>query len=152
MKEISDKKLDFVVKHYEEGMFDTEKVIKHLHASEHSTPRFRWLTTAAAVAASVVIVFAAGYGITSAVRHSTEKSVPDAVHTILNPEVASTHVFVYDNAPLGDVLAELSDYFGCTLEAEPTRKCLTATFPDDDLDLILSIIESVLNVDITVKK
>ncbi|MDO5442927.1 MAG: hypothetical protein Q4G10_04595 [Bacteroidia bacterium] len=150
MRNLNERNLDFVVKHYQDGKFDTKKAIDRINSAEKTALRFRWLTTAAAVAASVVIVFAAGYGLTTAIRHSKSPAEKAAAQTVLNPDVATTHEFVYDGAPLDDVLTELSDYFDCTLTVAPTEKCLTATFPDDDIDLIVSIIESVLDVDITV--
>ncbi len=152
MQDFYDRNLDFVVKHFQEGRFDTKKAIARIHSRETASPRFRWLTTAAAVAASVAIVSAAGYGVTSAIRHTRAPADEEVVQTVLNPDVATTHVFVYDEAPLADVLTELSDYFHCTLKADPTRKCLTAAFPDDDLELIVSIIEDVLGVDIEIER
>lgn len=152
MQNLDDRKIDFVARHYQDGKLDTKKAIARIHSQEKASPRFRWLTTAAAVAASVVIVFAAGYGVTSTIRHSKAPAEEEVVQTVLNPDVATTHVFVYDEAPLADVLSELSDYFHCTLKADPTRKCLTAAFPDDDLELIVSIIEDVLGVDIEIER
>ena len=70
----------------------------------------------------------------------------------LNPNVAETHLFVYENAPLDQVLAELSAYYGCTLTADPTDKRLTATFPDDDIELIISTIEAALQIKITLER
>lgn len=153
MQDQTDNKLNFVLRHYREDKFDTKKAISQFHAAEaeRTAPRLRWAVTFATAFASLAIVFAAGYGITKAVNQSKEP-VKVEIQQVLNPDVATTHEFVYDDAPLQDVLQELSDYFGCTLTSSPTRKHLTATFPDDDLEVIVSIIESVLDVDITVEK
>ena len=70
----------------------------------------------------------------------------------LNPDVAVTHEFVYDNVPVEAVLAELSAYYHCTLTTAPTDKKLTATFPDDDIDYIVGLIETALDIQITVER
>ena len=154
MQDHADNKLEFVLKHYREGKFDTKKAVSEFHAATdgQAAPSRRWALTFATAFASVAIVFAAGFGITKtiSIHHKQQENIE--MQPALNPDVATTHVFVYENAPLSDVLGELSDYFGCTVKCSQTRKHLTATFPDDDLDLIVSIIESVLDVDITVEK
>lgn len=156
MNELNDKKLNFVLKFYREGAFNPKKAIAQFHTSEDEphTNRYgyRWAVTFATAFASIVIVFAAGFSITKAVIHHNRQQETVPAPVVLNPDVATTHTFVYEDTPLPDVINELSDYFGCTISCPPTRKHLTATFPDDDLDLIVSIIESVLNVDITVEK
>ncbi|MBO4535589.1 MAG: DUF4974 domain-containing protein, partial [Bacteroidales bacterium] len=70
----------------------------------------------------------------------------------LNPDVARTHEFVYNDVPVEAVLAELSAYYHCTLSTEPTDKRLTATFADDDLDYIVGLIETALDIQITVER
>ena len=106
--------------------------------------------TAAAAAASIVVLFAAGYGIRSWVRQRPEPAPTE--RPALNPDVAVTHEFVYDNVPVEAVLAELSAYYHCTLTTAPTDKKLTATFPDDDIDYIVGLIETALDIQITVER
>ena len=155
MKKLNDKKLNFVLKFYREEIFDPKKAISRFHSSvdERTAGRhaYKWAVTFATAFASIAIVFAAGYGITRAVSHHNRQETVQ-MPVILNPDVATTHVFVYEDAALEDVINELSEYYGCTITFSPTRRHLTATFPDDDLDLIVSVIESVLNVEITVEK
>lgn len=150
MTEYSDKDLDFVARRYDKRHYDTRKAIARFHETNKGTTHRRWWITAAAAVASVVLVFAAGYGIRTWVRNTQEPSPVEQL--TLNPNVAETHLFVYENAPLDQVLAELSAYYGCTLTAEPTDKRLTATFPDDDIELIVSIIESALHIKITLER
>jgi len=60
--------------------------------------------------------------------------------------------FVFEEAPVEQVLQELSDYYHCTLTAPPTEKRLTATFSSEDgLDVIVPLIEAALDVKITVE-
>ena len=153
MKDSFDKELDFVAGRYSDDKFDAERAVRRFHSSDKVAPRRRWMATAAAVAASVAVVFAAGYGIVNVVSHekAAEEEVSDRT-SVRNPDEAPVRVFVYEDAPVEDVLKELSEHFGCTLTTPPTEKHLTATFPDDDLDVIVSIISSVLDIDITVEK
>lgn len=151
MTDFNETDLSFVARRYREGRYDTRKAIARFHETNKvTTTRRRWWATAAAAAASIVLVFAAGYGIRTWVRNA-QKPAPVEQLT-LNPNVAKTHMFVYENAPLDQVLAELSAYYGCTLTADPTDKRLTATFPDDDIELIVSTIESALHLKITLER
>jgi ferric-dicitrate binding protein FerR (iron transport regulator) len=151
MKESFEKKLDFVVRHYKEGLFDTRKAIERLHGSfADSRPVRKWWSVLAAAAASVAVAFAAGYGIYSSVSDSSApEQKPAATPVQTPPEAPAAHVFIFKDTPVAEVLKELGDYYGCTLSASPTSKHLTATFPEDDLDTILSVIESALDIDIT---
>ncbi len=151
MKESFEKKLDFVVRHYKEGLFDTRKAIERLHGSfADSRPVRKWWSVLAAAAASVAVAFAAGYGIYSSVSDSSAPDQkPAATPAQTPPEAPAAHVFIFKDTPVAEVLKELGDYYGCTLSASPTSKHLTATFPEDDLDTILSVIESALDIDIT---
>lgn len=149
MTEFNDKDLEYVARRYRPDKYDTRRAIRRFHAQTDTVVHRRWWVTAAAAAASVVLVFAAGYGIRSWVRNV--QGPAQAQQPALNPNVSQTHVFVYDNAPLDLVLAELSSYYDCTLKAPVTDKRLTATFPDDDIELIISLIESALNIQITIE-
>lgn len=124
MKEIKEKELEFVARFYDRDRFDTEEAIKCFHdALRSSTPR-RWWMVAAATAASIAIAFAAGYTI---YLNNTDSDAPatQTEHVIHNPNVAQTHMFIYDKVPLQDVLDELSEYYGCKLKTDATGKKLT---------------------------
>ena len=149
MTEFDDKDLEFVARRYRPDKYDTRKAIRRFHARTETPIHRRWWMTAAAAAASVVLVFAAGYGIRNWIRH---EAVPaPAEQPVLNPNVAQTHEFVYENAPVEAVLAELSAYYHCTLTTAPTDKRLTATFPDEDIDFIVGLIERALDIEIVVE-
>lgn len=152
MTGFNDDDLRFVSSIYDKDRFDTERAMARFNekTSAHSGRR-RWWTTAAAVAASVAVVFAAGVGIVSIRSQSLQGEIQQEV-VVLNPHVATPHEFVYDDTPIADVLKELSAYYHCTLSTEPSDKHLTATFPDDDVDFIVSLIEKALNIEITVEK
>lgn len=144
MKDSFENKLDFVVKNYEEGIYDPVVVIGRQKAGSTR----RWWVAAASALAGVAVAFAAGYGIVSLVDAGKPADVEQQIPA---PEEAP-HEFVFANTPIADVLNELGEYYGCTLSTPSTGKRLTATFPDDDLDTIVSVIESVLDISITVSR
>ena len=59
--------------------------------------------------------------------------------------------FIFDQTPLKEVLDCLSEYYGVAFAANNLDKCLSGEFIADDLDLILTIIESALDVTIIKK-
>ncbi len=152
MKELDDKQLEFVAGNYKPGSFDTVRAMDRFHKEhpQYGVHRRWWMAVAASVAV-VAVGFAAGYAVHSS-RPAQEAPAVMTEPAVLNPDVAQTHVFVYDSAPLADVLSELSAYYGCTLKTDSKGKALTATFPDDDVDFIVSMIEKALDVDIIVEK
>ncbi|HKM11802.1 MAG: hypothetical protein KBB35_03965 [Bacteroidales bacterium] len=154
MTDFNEDDLKFVVSKYKKGRFDTKKAIADFNQKTTTSrlSRRRWWTTAAAVAASVAIVVAASIGVVNTLNKEKPVVEKSEEVTIFNPDVAQTHIFVYEDAPIEDVLKELSAYYGCTLTTSPTRKHLTATFPDDDIDFIVSLIESALDISINVEK
>ena len=59
--------------------------------------------------------------------------------------------FIFDQTPLKDVLGCLSGYYGVSFAADHLDRCLSGEFLAEDLDLILMIIESALDVTIIKK-
>ena len=105
MTEFNEIDLSFVARCYREDRYDTRKAIARFHETNKvMTTHRRWWATAAAAVASIVLVFAAGYGIRTWVRNTQEPSPVEQL--TLNPNVAETHLFVYENAPLDQVLAD----------------------------------------------
>ena len=66
-----------------------------------------------------------------------------------NPAAWATHTFIYDNTPLEDVLRELSAHFGHPLGSDERDRKLTGEFESDDLTEIISLIESALDIHIS---
>ena len=149
MKGHQNDNLNFVTRHYEENQFDTERALKRFHAAncgqQGGLQARRWLTAAAAIFAAAFVLFAGGYYFYSLVEQESVPSLP-AIE-----EPVSVHQFVFDNTPLPDVLEELSAYYGCSLTSSETDKCLSASFPEDDLAEIVSAIETALDVDINIE-
>lgn len=148
MTDFNDNDLAFVVRRYRPDKYDTRKAIGRFHEQTATPVHRRWWMTAAAAAASIALVFAAGYGIHSWIRSESNPSVQAQPTT----QQAPSQFFVFEEAPVDQVLQELSGYYHCTLTAPPTEKRLTATFSSEDgLAVIVPLIEAALDVKITVE-
>ena len=60
--------------------------------------------------------------------------------------------FIFDNTPLDEVLAELSQYYGLRLSCNRSDRRLTARFNHQHLDKIISLIEKVLDVTVKIEE
>ena len=148
MTEFNDNDLAFVVRRYRPDKYDTRKAIARFHEQTATPVHRRWWMTAAAAAASIMLVFAAGYGIHNWIHSESNPSVQAQPTT----QQAPSRFFVFEEAPVDQVLQELSGYYHCTLTAPPTEKRLTATFSSEDgLAVIVPLIEAALDVKITVE-
>ena len=67
-----------------------------------------------------------------------------------NPAAWATHFFRYENTPLEEVLHELSSHFGRTLRTDAHDRRLTGEFEGEELDEIVSLIESALDIHIVI--
>lgn len=77
------------------------------------------------------------------------------------PEVATatstkmtwaTHNFHFKNAPLDEVLDELSDYYKVNLHCDDTNHSLTADLNADSIDSIINIINETFDIEIQINK
>lgn len=66
----------------------------------------------------------------------------------LNPSAWAMNVFLYREAPVQEVLKELSAFYGVKLSASDTDRKVTAEFRTDNLDSILAMLEKVLEIKI----
>lgn len=149
MQSNQDKRIDFVVKHYKEDAFDAGKAIRRFHHGQQHVTARRWWAAAAAVFAAFVL-FAGGYTVYNITQQ--ESSATDHPVEQIEASTAAGHTFVFDNTPLNEVLKQMSDYYGCTLTTSDPDKRLSASFPDDDLEVIVAAIEEALGVEITIEK
>ena len=69
-----------------------------------------------------------------------------------NPAAWATGEFIYDNTPLPEVLSELSEYYGVTLEVSDSEsRRLSGEFSTASLPDILSLVNSALGTDIRIE-
>ena len=78
----------------------------------------------------------------------TVPALSEAEHA--NPAAWATHFFRYENTPLEEVLHELSSHFGRTLRTDAHDRRLTGEFEGEELEGIVSLIESALDIHIVI--
>lgn len=79
---------------------------------------------------------------------ATVPGLSEAEHA--NPAAWATHFFRYENTPLEEVLRELSDHFGHALRTDARDRRLTGEFEGEELEEIVSLIESALDIHIVI--
>lgn len=147
MKEIKDKRMEFVLRYYQTSKLDTQKAIQKVMPAK-TVPLWRKWAVAASLAA---IIFGGAYAALTTQGNAEGKQegtelLPQNQQT---PSAKTTRHFHFDNTPLPEVLKELGSYYGVTLTADKTDKRLTADFDSGSLDETLHMIEQVLDVRIT---
>ena len=155
MKRINDDELRFVVEHYKENRIDTEKAWKKVKAHIANEPRRRWrisVVAASVVAVAVVAVacFVIGYGNNKPVRKQND--TPVTVDTVpVKSKGDSIVVFRFADEPVGSALRRLSAHYGKRLTSSDSTKILSGEIEAASCDEVVSIIESTLNIKITVE-
>ena len=80
---------------------------------------------------------------------SASQSIPViAMEADVNSIAWQRGSFIFDKTPLRDVLETLSEYYKVSFAATDLDKQLSGEFYAEDLDLIISLIESALDVHI----
>lgn len=152
MLNFNDDNLTFVLKYYSPDRLDTLSAVRRFKESvgmeEH--PSRRWSTSLAAMLGTAAVAFA-GYRLVND-RKAVETSEEQAVMEQTTAPDGKEWRFVYTDIPLEDILAELSEYYGCTLSTEAEGRRLTASFHDDGIDVIIPLIEAALGIEIEVKE
>ncbi|MBQ8811547.1 MAG: FecR domain-containing protein [Bacteroidales bacterium] len=86
-------------------------------------------------------------GMGASLAEGDEIPVED-LQTDINSIVWQRGTFIFADTPLKEVLACLSDYYKVSFIADDLSKKLSGEFHADDLDLIITLIESALDVNI----
>lgn len=112
-------------------------------ASVHSSSRLRYAAAVAVLCVLVGTAFALFY-------HSSGRNVaePPAVTTQQPSSTAQPMTFHFDDTPINDVLSELDEAYGTSLQASDTTKHLTGDFEAESPELLISIIEQTLGIEI----
>lgn len=188
MKEINDDELQFVVRHYEEGALDTDRAWKRFRLRTHAPAREGgevhqfsplrndrgWLSFRR-IAASVSIAFIVGASVASGLWYVRQQTTADEASTTTTPATtipyrylqpqAESIVLKYDNAPLDDVLDELSSYYGRTITWHADYSTNSADSPQNEtaprhisgeieatsLEEVIEILEATLDVEIEIQ-
>lgn len=87
-----------------------------------------------------------------AARLNSGAEQPEIIVAASNKMTWATHKFHFKNAPLSEVLNDLSDYYEVKLHCNDMNHSLTADLNADSLDTIISIINETFDIDIQIQK
>lgn len=183
MKEINDDELQFVARHYQEEALDTDRAWKrlrqHVHASAEegggvrhisigsrrlSTGFRRLSTSSRRIAASVSIALIVGASVACGFWYVRQQAstaegavVPESAATTpfryLQPQAESI-VLKYEDAPIDDVLSEISSYYGRTLVLQSpsaSERCISGEIEATSLEEVIEILEATLDIEIVIQ-
>ncbi|MBO5058529.1 MAG: DUF4974 domain-containing protein [Prevotella sp.] len=158
MKDIDEDELRFVANQYKEQRLDTDKAWKiFLYVGGSRTVAGHGKRRLAAIAASifavsvVVACMVAGYCMydNNGIQPDDAPLMKDSVEQVQKND--SIVVLHFDNAPVNDVMRQLSRHYGCNLSASDTTKRVSGDIQVDSLHTTVDILEQILGIKITVK-
>lgn len=153
MKNINEKELQFVAKHYKQNSLDADSAWKRFvkRTGYKSTDKYRRI----AVAASVCVVF--GIAIAGGIWYANTIETTPSVTVPVSPEYrfikkhGKTVILKYDNEPIGNVLKELSAYYGKQISTSDSTRRISGEIEAASMEEIVEILEVTLNISIEVK-
>lgn len=162
MKEINDDELQFVARHYEENALDTERALRTVRQrtaegeARFSAP-FRRIAASVGIALIVGASLACGFWYSR--RQAAVLDAPEAPTSSVNAPYRylqttdESIVLKYDNAPIGDVLDELSAYYGhkLVLQGSTAERRISGEIEATSLEEVVEILEATLDVEIEIE-
>lgn len=153
MKNINEEELQFVAKHYKQNSLDADSAWKRFvkRTEYKSTDKYRRI----AVAASVCVVF--GIAIAGGIWYANTIETTPSVTVPVSPEYrfikkhGKTVILKYDNEPIGNVLKELSAYYGKQISTSDSTRRISGEIEAVSMEEIVEILEVTLNISIEVK-
>lgn len=153
MKNINEEELQFVAKHYKQNSLDADSAWKRFvkRTGYKSTDKYRRI----AVAASVCVVF--GIAIAGGIWYANTIETTPSVTVPVSPEYrfikkhGKTVILKYDNEPIGNVLKELSAYYGKQISTSDSTRRISGEIEAASMEEIIEILEVTLNISIEVK-
>ncbi len=153
MKNINEEELQFVAKHYKQNSLDADSAWKRFvkRTGYKSTDKYRRI----AVAASVCVVF--GIAIAGGIWYANTIEATPSVTVPVSPEYrfikkhGKTVILKYDNEPIGNVLKELSAYYGKQISTSDSTRRISGEIEAASMEEIVEILEVTLNISIEVK-
>lgn len=153
MKNINEEELQFVAKHYKQNSLDADSAWKRFvkRTGYKSTDKYRRI----AVAASVCVVF--GIAIAGGIWYANTIETTPTVTVPVSPEYrfikkhGKTVILKYDNEPIGNVLKELSAYYGKQISTSDSTRRISGEIEAASMEEIVEILEVTLNISIEVK-
>lgn len=171
MKEINDDELQFVARHYEKNTLDSDRAWRSLRqrtGSQHRRtfslfgPERSPFARRTAAAASILLIVGASVacGIWYVRQQTPTPDVPATTATApttpyryITPKAESI-VLKYDNAPIDDVLRELSTYYSRPLvlvDETAHDRCISGEIEATSLEEVVEILEATLDVKIELR-
>lgn len=155
MNQINEEEIKFVTKHYKENALDTDKAWKTFAKKTGYKSANRYSRTAVAAAACLVFGVAIGSGIWYANMYSSNDTTTTEAST--KPEYrfikksGKNIILKYDNESIGNVLKELSSYYGKQITSDDNDRHISGEIEASSMDEIIEILELTLNINIEVK-
>ncbi|MBQ0047091.1 MAG: hypothetical protein KBT33_06210 [Prevotellaceae bacterium] len=147
-----DKELQFVVEHYKDGAMNENAAWEQLKSRrvKSRSNNFRKYAVAAsavlvcgmAVACSVWMMEFAGWNKKSDVQQDS---------AVVSEMVDGTKVFHYDKTPINIVLDDMALYYGVTLIASDTTKCVSGEIEASEVEEVIDVLETSLSIEICQK-
>ena len=154
MTQNNDKELQFVIEHYKEDAMDMHTAWKRLKETKTKTitkTKTKGGFARYAVAASAVLV--TGMAVACGVwmmgnagwswRHDAQQNADAA-----SGKVDTAKVFHYDKTPINSVLGDMASCYKVALTASDTTKCVSGEIEASNLQDVIDILETSLNIEI----
>lgn len=162
MKEINDDELQFVARHYEEDALDAERALRTVR-QRMGRGTHRLSSAVRRIAASVGIMLIVGASIACGFWYTRQQAnlldAPEAPAASVNAPYRylqtndESVVLKYDNAPIADVLDELSAYYGhkLVLQGSAAERRISGELEATSLEEVVEILEATLDVHIEIE-
>lgn len=170
MKEINEDELQFVARHYEEKALDTDRAWKRFrmltgqntHRINASTRRISASTRRIAASVSIALIVGASLacGVWYARHWNVSPTTPEVQTTTANmpfrylQPAGDSIILKYDNAPIEDVLSELSAYYGREVvlqDASEKGRRIAGEIEATSLEEVVEILEATLDIEIEIQ-
>ncbi len=155
MKDINEKELQFVADRYEPDALDVEKALRRFQERAGIAPARSWRHIVAVVSMVMLVGGALACGLWYSQRQRaevlTESVAPAPRYRILKAQGEQSVLLQYDNEPIGNVLRELSAYYGKRLSTKESHRRITGEIEATSLDEVIVILETTLHIKISVK-
>lgn len=153
MKNINEKELQFVAKHYKQNSLDADSAWKRFvkRTGYKSTDKYRRIAVAASVCVVFGIAIAGGIWYANTIETTPPVTVPASPEYSFIKKHGKTVILKYDNEPIGNVLKELSAYYGKQISTSDSTRRISGEIEAASMEEIVEILEVTLNISIEVK-
>lgn len=163
MKEIYEDELQFVARHYEEKALDTDRAWKRFRMlTGQNTHRINASTRRIAASVSIALIVGASLacGVWYARHWNASPTTPEVQTTTANmpfrylQPAGDSIILKYDNAPIEDVLSELSAYYGREVvlqDASEKGRRIAGEIEATSLEEVVEILEATLDIEIEIQ-